>query len=294
MTTRAVNQAARKRMADTGEPYTAARRAIQDQSSPAVPQKRPDSPMAGAFFRLGSYSNGLKNPVHWGSCTTERAGTMVIYGRTGSGKSVLAATIAAQAVQSMPTYVVTLDPDGYFVPGSHDLAPRRITPEGEVGPAPVELDSLADNGPTTLILDYPDFAPGTPDGRHIPATQKWMDAEDEWHYHLFSVSQSSSITVVMIRQTPPRPESLLGKAMDNLDVTEVVMGATRQFAVKGLSPQEEQRLHTARDIIPHVHGLGTIGLTGHYSLPFLVDEPLLVSRSGKSRVDWTMPARPAV
>ena len=294
MTTRAVNQAARKRMAITGEPYTAARRAIQDQSSPEVPQKHPDSPMAGVSFRLGSYSNGLNNPVHWGSSTTERAGTMVIYGRTGSGKSVLAATIAAQAMQSMPTYVVTLDPDGCLVPGSYDLAPRRITPEGDVGPAPIALDSLTDKGPTTLILDYPDFAPGTPDGRHVPATQKWMDAEDEWHDHLFSVSQSSSITVVMIRQTPPRPESLLGKAMNDLGVTEVVMGSTRQFAVKGLSPQEEQSLRTARGVIPRVHGQGIIGFSGDYPIPFLVDEPLLVSRSGKSRVDWTMPARPAV
>jgi len=293
MTTRAVNQAARKRMADTGEPYTVARRAIQDQS-PEVPAPHHEVEAAGNPLRLGSYSNGLNNPVHWGSSTTERAGTMVIYGRTGSGKSVLAATIAAQAVQSMPTYVVTLDPDGYFVPGSHDLAPRRITPEGKVGPAPVELDSLTDKGPTTLILDYPDFAPGTPDGRHVPATRKWMDAEDEWYDHLFSVSQSSNITVVMIRQTPPRPESLLSKAMDHLGVTEVVMGSTRQFAVIGLSPQEEQRLRTARGSVPRVHGRGTIGFSGHYPIPFLVDEPFSVSRSGNPRVDWTMPARHAV
>ena len=294
MTTRAVNQAARKRMADTGEPYTVARRAIQDHGPHAAPAPHHEAETAGVSFRLGSYSNGLNNPVHWGSSTIEQAGTMVIYGRTGSGKSVLAATIAAQAVQSMPTYVVTLDPDGCLVPGSHDLAPRRITPEGDVGPAPVALDSLTDKGPTTLILDYPCFAPGTPDGRHVPATQKWMDAEDEWHDHLFSVSQSSSITVVMIRQTPPRPESLLGKAMDDLGVTEVVMGSTRQFAVKGLSPQEEQRLRTARGVIPRVHGQGTIGFSGHNPIPFMVDEPFLVSRSGKSRVDWTMPAGSAV
>ncbi len=287
MTTRAVNQAARKRMAITGEPYTAGRRAVQDQSSPEVPQKHPDGPMAGVSFRLGSYCNGLNNPVHWGSSTTERAGIMVVLGRSGSGKSVLAATIAAQAAQSMPTYVVTHYPDGCQIPGSHDLAHRGITPEGEVGPAPVELGALTDNGPTALILDYPEFAPGTPE-------QKWMDAEDEWYDHLFRVSRSSSITVVMVRQTPPRPESLLSKAMNDLGVTEVVMGSTRQFAVKGLSPQEEQRLRTARGDIPRMHGRGTIGLSGHYPIPFLVDEPFMVSRSSKPKVDPTIPARPAV
>jgi len=252
MTTRAVNQAARKRMADTGEPYTVARRAIQDRSPHDIPAPHHRAGTAENPLRLGSYPNGLGNPVHWCPLATERAEHMVIYGGSGSGKSVLARTIAAQAAQSVDTFIVALSPKGYPIPAAHVFTPRMITPEGEVGPAPIALDSLTDKGPTTLILDYPDFAPGTPDGRHVPATQKWMDAEDEWHDHLFSVSQSSSITVVMIRQTPPRPESLLGKAMNDLGVTEVVIGVhqavrrERTVPTGGTEPPDSTRRHSAR------------------------------------------------
>ncbi len=280
MTTRAVNQAARKRMADTGEPYTVARRAIQDQS-PEVPAPHHEVEAAGNPLRLGSYPNGLGNPVHWCPFTAERAEHMVIYGRTGTGKSVLARTIAAQAAQSVDTFIVALFPQDYPIPAAHVFAHRRLTPEGEVGPAPVELDSLTDGAPKMLILDYwlprGDEAVGWRRETEPSPERMLLDAEQKWFDDLFHLVQSNRITLVMIDQRPTSLRSFMGRALEKLDVVEVVMGTHDQFAPEDMALLQEQDLHPVQGYGPRTHGLGTVRSRGRASLPFVVDEPLMLS-----------------
>ncbi len=298
MTTRAVNQAARKRMADTGEPYTVARRAIQDHSPHDTPAPHHEAGAAENPLRLGSYPNGLGNPVHWCPLTTERAEHMVIYGRSGSGKSVLACTIAAQAVQSVDTFIVTHFPKDYPIPAAHLFTPRVITPEGEVGPAPVELDSLADGVPKVLILDYwlPTLDAAGSRGFEIEPSpgHAMMDAEQKWFDDLFRLARSNRITLVMISQTPLRPQSSLGRAMSELDVVEVVMGTHDQFAPEDMVLLQEQGLYPAQGGGPRVPGLGTVRSRGRASLPFVVDEPFFAESWWRPNEDGTMPAGSAV
>ncbi len=281
MTTRAVNQAARKRMADTGEPYTVARRAIQDHSPHDIPAPHHRAGTAENPLRLGSYPNGLGNPVHWCPLATERAEHMVIYGGTGSGKSVLACTIAAQAAQSVDTFIVALSPKGYPIPAAHVFTPRMITSEGEVGPAPVELNSLTGGAPKVLILDYwlPTGDSAGSRGFEIePSERMMMDAEQKWFDDLFRLARSNRITLVMIDQRPPPPRSFMGRALGMLDVVEVVMGTHDQFAPEDMALFQEQDLRTAQGYEPRMYGLGTVRSRGRASLPFVVDEPFLVSR----------------
>lgn len=256
-------------MADTGEPYTVARRAIQDQS-PEVPAPHHEAGAAGNPLRLGSYPNGLGNPVHWCPFTTERAEHMVIYGRSGGGKSVLARTIAAQAARSVDTFIVALFPQDYPIPGAHVFAHRMDTPEGEVGPAPVELESLTDGAPKMLILDYP-LPTGDAYDHSAP------DTEQKWFDDLFHLAQSNPITLVMIDQRPPPPRSFLDRAMEMLDVVEVVMGSHGRFTPEDMALLQEQGLYPAQGGGRSESGMGAVRARGHCPLPFVVDEPLMLS-----------------
>lgn len=136
MTNRTVKQATSERTAHTGEPYAEALRQVSQPGPPAL--------------RLGVYLDGLGTEVLWGPFTGHPAKMLVVEGPAGSGKTVLAATLARQVANRLPVTVVTENPDNYpstavCFPGA--ALGDAATPDPIPGPALVVVDTADPLGP---------------------------------------------------------------------------------------------------------------------------------------------------